>query len=69
MQMDEGKRKERLKGVDDERQRKAEATLVKQIEDSKMAFKGDFEKLDDEIKVQLKALKYDDIETIRKIHA
>ena len=34
-----------------------------------MAFKGDFEKLDDEIKVQLKALKDNDIETVRKIHA
>ena len=34
-----------------------------------MAFKGDFEKLDDEIKVQLKALKDGDIETVRRIHA
>ena len=34
-----------------------------------MACQGDFEKLDDEIKVQLKALKDDDIETVRRIHA
>lgn len=33
-----------------------------------MAFKGDFEKLDDEIKVQLKAIKNNDFKTIEKIH-
>jgi len=33
-----------------------------------MKFKGDFEKLDDEIKVQLKAIKFNDMETVRKIH-
>ena len=37
----------------------------KQIE---MAFQGDFEKLDDEIKVQLKAIKNNDFKTIEKIH-
>ena len=33
-----------------------------------MAFAGDFEKLDDEIKVQLKAIKNNDFKTIEKIH-
>mmetsp|Transcript_4421 Transcript_4421/g.6475 ORF Transcript_4421/g.6475 Transcript_4421/m.6475 type:complete len:189 (+) Transcript_4421:429-995(+) len=33
-----------------------------------MAFKGDFEKLDDEIKVQVKALHHSDVETMRRIH-
>ena len=31
--------------------RNQEATLVKQLEEQSMAFKGDFDKLDDEIKV------------------
>ena len=35
----------------DEKLKKAEALLVKKLEEEKMAFKGDFEKLDDEIKV------------------
>ena len=34
-----------------------------------MAFQGNFEKLDDEIKVQVKALQQNDMETIRKLHA
>jgi hypothetical protein len=34
-----------------------------------MAFQGDFEKLDEEIKVQLKALEKNDMETFRKIRA
>ena len=34
-----------------------------------MAFKGDFEKLDDEIKVQVKALAEDDIKTYNKLNA
>ena len=34
-----------------------------------MAFKGDFEKLDNEIKVQLRAIRNNDLETVRKIHA
>ena len=33
------------------------------------AFKGDFEKLDEEIKVQVKALQQNDTETIRRLHA
>ena len=71
--MEEQKRKDRKHGHggDEERERirRTDASLIKQIEDSQMAFKGDFEKLDDEIKVQLKALKDDDIETVRRIHA
>ena len=43
--------------------------MVKQVDEFKMAFKGDFEKLDEEIKVQLKALKENDVETIRRLHA
>lgn len=34
-----------------------------------MAFQGNFEKLDDEIKVQVKALQQNDMEVIRKLHA
>ena len=34
-----------------------------------MAFQGNFEKLDDEIKVQVKALRQNDMEVIRKLHA
>ena len=49
-------RKDREK-ADDERTRRKEATLMKQMEEARMAFQGDFEKLDDEIKVQVKALK------------
>ena len=33
-----------------------------------MAFQGDFEKLDDEIKVQVRAIKKNDFKTIEKIH-
>ncbi len=33
-----------------------------------MAFKGDSEKLDDEIKVQVKALQSNDVDTMRRIH-
>ena len=34
-----------------------------------MAFQGDFDRLDDEIKCQLRAIKNNDFETIKKIHA
>jgi len=34
-----------------------------------MAFRGDFEKLDDEIKVQVKALSENDFETFHKLKA
>ena len=34
-----------------------------------MAFQGDFERLDEEIKVQVKALQQNDPETIRRLHA
>ena len=51
-------------------QSKAEkATLVAQVEEFKMAFQGDFERLDEEIKVQVKALQQNDPETIRRLHA
>lgn len=33
-----------------------------------MAFQGDFEKLDDEIKVQLMAIQNNDFKTVEKIH-
>ena len=33
-----------------------------------MVFQGDFEKLDDEIKVQVKAIQNNDVETMRRIH-
>ena len=33
------------------RERVKEATLVKRLDTAKMAFRGEFEKLDDEIKV------------------
>ena len=39
------------------------------LEKQKMAFQGNFEKLDDEIKVQVKALQQNDMEVIRKLHA
>ena len=35
--------------------------MVQKLEEERMAFKGDFEKLDDEIKVQIKALAEDDL--------
>ena len=31
-----------------------------------MAFKGDFEKIDDEIKIQIKALGQNDMKTLKK---
>jgi len=34
-----------------------------------MKFEGDFEKLDDEIKVQLKSIKQGDMETFRRLRA
>ncbi len=34
-----------------------------------MAFQGDFDKLDEEIRCQLKAIKENDFEIIKKIHA
>ena len=46
-----------------------EPTLVTQINKQKMAFQGNFEKLDDEIKVQVKAIQKNDMETMRKVHA
>ena len=38
-----------------------------QIEDQAMAFKGDFKDVDDEIKVQVRALANNDLTTVRKI--
>ena len=43
-----------------------EATLVSDLETQKMAFKGDFEKIDDEIKIQIKALGLNDMVTLKK---
>ena len=42
--------------------------MVKKHKEIEMAFNGDFEKLDDEIKVQLQAIKNNDFKTIEKIH-
>ena len=57
--------------VDDEgkpiRQEKPkDPTLVESLEAQKMAFKGDFEKIDDEIKIQIKALGQNDMKTLKK---
>ena len=54
-QLHDMKEKDRYKN-DEEKVRKVEALLLKKLEEEKMAFKGDFEKLDDEIRVQVKAL-------------
>ena len=43
-----------------------EPTLVPDLETQKMAFKGDFEKIDDEIKIQIKALGQNDMVTLKK---
>lgn len=45
-----------------------ELKIMKDYQELKMAFQGDFDKLDAEIKVQLKAIKNSDFETIKKIH-
>jgi len=55
-EMDRLRRRERQRR-DEERERRLEGNLIKMVDESKMAFKGEFEKLDDEIKVQLKAIK------------
>ena len=49
-EMDRLRRRERAKR-EEERERRNDGHLVKHVEEYKMAFKGDFEKLDDEIKV------------------
>lgn len=47
----------------------AEIDFEARIEKHKMAFQGDFEKLDDEIKCQLRAIQKNDFDTIKKLHA
>lgn len=42
--------------------------MVKKLEEKIMAFHGDFEQIDDEIKVKVKALSINDFETLDKIN-
>lgn len=42
--------------------------IIEEHKKLEMAFQGDFEKLDDEIKVQVRAIKKNDYKTIEKIH-
>ena len=51
-----------------ERERPRTPAMVKHFQETQKAFQGDFDKLDDEIKVQLKAIKNNDFKTIEKIH-
>ena len=41
--------------------------FVEKIEEQKMAFEGDFEKVDSGLKAQLKAIVNDDMETLNKL--
>ena len=55
------------KNNEGKQEKEKESTLVQQLETSKMAFQGDFDKVDDEIKVQLKALLKKDFKTLKRL--